>query len=345
MSTDNNKALVVVEGGARGGAMVRNEDALSFGQMMEMGDHLVRTGFLPQHIKNGAQAAAIMLTGRELGMPPMRAIRSLQMVKGKVVEDAASQLARFKSDGGRAQFKELSDERAVLWLRHPNGDEHTETFTAEDAKRAGLSGDNWQKHRKAMLRSRAITAGLKSLGWEGSVGAYDANEMDDPPSGGDGGVAPRSHASIPTAPTARTLDGNATPANDDADETERLKASIAAAKAKQPPAPAPTAPTPPPPREPGSDDDVETITANGEVLVNGQPPADVARPAQAPPNGAPAADAGSVEAWAAKIRAATSQNEAFKVLSEARAALTKEQAKELVVPFNELAERLKKKAG
>ena len=28
-----------------------------------------------------------------------------------------------------------------------------------------------------MLRSRAITAGLKSIGWEGAVGAYDPDEI------------------------------------------------------------------------------------------------------------------------------------------------------------------------
>ena len=32
-----------------------------------------------------------------------------------------------------------------------------------------------------MLRSRAITAGLKSIGWEGSVGIYDPEEIADLP--------------------------------------------------------------------------------------------------------------------------------------------------------------------
>jgi hypothetical protein len=120
--------------------------------------------------------------GRELGMGTMAACRKLQVIKGAVTERADSQLARFKSCGGRAQFKELSETRAVLVLRHPNGDEHTETFSIEDAKRAGLaSNDNYAKHPKAMLRSRAITAGLKSIGWEGAVGIYDPDEVADAP--------------------------------------------------------------------------------------------------------------------------------------------------------------------
>jgi hypothetical protein len=162
-------------------AVVRNTaiaPALSFGDMMDMGEQLVRTGFLPAHLRTGAQVAAVILTGRELGMEPMRAVRSLSLVKGKVVEAADSQLARFKADGGRATFKSLTEMEAVLWLRHPNGDEHTESFTMQDARNAGLSSnDNYKKFPKAMLRSRVITAALKSVGWEGAVGNYDPDEL------------------------------------------------------------------------------------------------------------------------------------------------------------------------
>lgn len=157
-----------------------NDDATGFPALVAMGDQLRRTGFLPSHIKDGVSFAAIVLMGRELGMGTMAACRKLQVIKGTVTERADSQLSRFKSVGGRSQFKELTESKAVLWLRHPNGDEHTETFSIDDAKRAGLaSNDNYAKHPKAMLRSRAITAGLKSIGWEGAVGIYDPDEITD----------------------------------------------------------------------------------------------------------------------------------------------------------------------
>jgi hypothetical protein len=151
-------------------------DDADFFAIMDMGQHLVETGFLPEHIKTGAQAAAIVMAGRELGMGPMRALRSLVLVKGKVQEMADSQLSRFKADGGRAVFKELTHERAVLWLRHPNGDEHEEVFTMADAVKAGIKSHMYEKHPKPMLRSRAITAALKSIGWEGGAGIYDPDE-------------------------------------------------------------------------------------------------------------------------------------------------------------------------
>lgn len=174
-----NGTSLIVRGAEPETQMVRSSDVadgLSFSDLCAMGEKLVKTGFLPEHIRTGPQVAAIIMTGRELGMSAMRAVRSLHLVKGKVIEDAASQLSRFKACGGRAKFTALDETKAVLWLRHPNGDEHTETFTIDDAKRAQLAGGNWSKHPKAMLRSRAITSGLKSIGWEGAIGAYDPDE-------------------------------------------------------------------------------------------------------------------------------------------------------------------------
>lgn len=152
---------------------------MDLGAMMALADQLVASGFLPDHIKKPAQAVAIILAGQELQLPPMRALRSLKMVKGNITENADSQLGRFKAAGGRAQFVTLTDTEAELFLKHPNGDEHTERFTLKDAQTAGLagSGSMYQKYPKAMLRSRAITAGLKSIGWDGGAGVYDPSEL------------------------------------------------------------------------------------------------------------------------------------------------------------------------
>lgn len=150
---------------------------IDFAGLMRLCDALVPTGFLPNHIKTPGQAAAIIMAGRELGMEPMLALRSITMVQGKIVVAADAQLALFKNAGGRAQFTTLTETEAVLSLRHPNGDEHTETFTMKDAATAGLTGNpTWKKFPKAMLRSRCITAGLKSIGFEPTSGAYDPDE-------------------------------------------------------------------------------------------------------------------------------------------------------------------------
>lgn len=190
-----------------GGAVATRGDEESFAQLFTLAEQLVPTGFLPKHIRTPGQAVAIILAGRELGIGPMLALRSITLVEGKVSVAADLQLARFKADGGRAAFKELTEKRAELQLRHPNGDEHTESFSIEDAKGAGLlAKDNWRKYPKAMLRSRVITAGLKSIGYEPTCGAYDPDETEDfrvasSPAAGDlGGSASEKGSNAPARP-------------------------------------------------------------------------------------------------------------------------------------------------
>jgi hypothetical protein len=149
--------------------------------LMALAKELCTTGFLPVAIKTPAQAVAIILTGRELGLPPMQSLRSICIIQGKPELSADLQLSIFHRDGGRSKWLTLTATEAKLLLKHPNGDEHTEQFTMEDAKRAGLaSGQNWVKYPKAMLRSRAITAGLKSIGFEPLTGAYAPGEIGGP---------------------------------------------------------------------------------------------------------------------------------------------------------------------
>jgi hypothetical protein len=149
----------------------------SYSEMMQVAANLYASGLLGKGISSASKAFAIIVAGAELGMPPMLALRAIGLIEGKIVIAADAQLGAFKRAGGRSTFGELSEKRAVLRLIHPNGDTHTEEFTVEMAKAAGLLGkDNWRKHLKAMLRSRAITAGLKSIGFEPVAGMYDPDE-------------------------------------------------------------------------------------------------------------------------------------------------------------------------
>jgi hypothetical protein len=143
---------------------------------MALAETLVASGFLPQAIQKPAQALAIILAGQELGLPPMRALREIHVINGKPVLSAELMLSLFKRRGGRSQWRQSDARIAELWLKHPNGDEHIETFAFGDAVAAGIAGkDNWKKYPKAMLRARAISAGLRALGE--ADGVYDPDEM------------------------------------------------------------------------------------------------------------------------------------------------------------------------
>lgn len=138
---------------------------------------LLKSGLAPSSIKTPEAAMFVIMVGRDLGLSPTQALRSVQVIQGKVEIAADMQLALFKRAGGRAVWTTLTDTAAVLDLAHPNGDTHRESFTMEDARRAKLGGDNWTKYPKAMLRSRCITAGMKSVGFDVLAGVYAPGEV------------------------------------------------------------------------------------------------------------------------------------------------------------------------
>lgn len=152
-----------------------------FEALMKMAKMLAESGFVPKKLNTAGKVLAVILSGRELGLPPMLALRSIRISEeGNPIVAADVLLGAFKRSGGRSKWMALSDRVATIYLKHPNGDEHTESFTIEMAGAAGLLGkENWKKYKQAMLRSRTITAGLKSLGWEPAAGVYDADEAEE----------------------------------------------------------------------------------------------------------------------------------------------------------------------
>jgi len=83
----------------------------TFDEMMKQADVLVKSGLLPQEVKTPAAAVAIMLTGRELGIPPMQAFRSVYVVKGKPTLSAQLMGALILRAGHSYKIVESSNER------------------------------------------------------------------------------------------------------------------------------------------------------------------------------------------------------------------------------------------
>src|SRR5207253_9414318 len=136
--------------------------------------------FLPEAIKTPGQALAIILTGREMGVGPMQSLRSIRVIKGNPVVAADLQLGMFKRDHGEAKWLVNESTEVKLWLKHPNGDEHIQPYTMADAQRAELDknpGKTYQHFPQAMLRARAVTAGLKAIGYLPLSGVYDPSEL------------------------------------------------------------------------------------------------------------------------------------------------------------------------
>lgn len=141
-------------------------------------NYLLASGLCPDALKTPEAVLFVVLAGRDLGLSPVASLRGLTIIKGKLEVSADLQLGLFHAAGGRSQWEELSDTRAALklaapWLTAP----HLSVFTMADATRAGLAQENYRKYPKAMLRSRAITQGLKDIGFDATAGVYAPGEI------------------------------------------------------------------------------------------------------------------------------------------------------------------------
>lgn len=140
---------------------------------------LMKSGLLPQAIKSAESALFIILTGRDLGLSPVQSLRSIHIISGKVELSADLQLGLFQRSGGKFRWLKLDASGAQLelsapWLNAP----HVSVFGPEEAKKAELmSTPNYRKYPQAMFRSRAITQGLKDIGFLASSGVYAPGEL------------------------------------------------------------------------------------------------------------------------------------------------------------------------
>lgn len=148
--------------------------------MTEQAGLLVQTGFLPAAIKTKEQAVAVMLKGRELGIPPMHALSSIVVIQGKPTCSAELMAALVYRDHGddALVFTEATNTRCTIsYKRRSWAQRQSYSFTVEDARQAGLSGGNWQKYPAAMLRARAISAVARMAFPDTIGGMYTPEEL------------------------------------------------------------------------------------------------------------------------------------------------------------------------
>jgi hypothetical protein len=146
-------------------ALLPNETELN--QIQKLSAVLTQSGFLPSSIKTWQQAAAIMIKGRELGVPPMQAFAQISVINGKPALGAELMLSRIYARYPQAHIQIIKREADGCHIRARRSDKLSYAdfkFELEDAKRAGLLGkDSWQKYPKSMYYWRAVGDMARSL--------------------------------------------------------------------------------------------------------------------------------------------------------------------------------------
>lgn len=120
------------------------------------------SGMFPD-IQSEAAAATKIIIGRGLGITDFDAMSGLHIIKGKAVL-AANLMAAAIKRSGKYDYRVVQSDDTVCTIDFYAGGQKigTSSFSLEDAKRAGLGGDNWRKYTRAMLFARCISAGYKT---------------------------------------------------------------------------------------------------------------------------------------------------------------------------------------
>ena len=142
-------------------------------------ESLVKTGFLPQAIKTPEQALAIILTGRELGIPAMTALNGINVIQGKPTISPQLMLGLIERSGQLDNIKiDMSDEEVSVTMKRKGRSAHTEVFGWEQAKAMQLvSKDNYRKQATTMFKWRAVSACARVVFPDVLLGLYTHEEL------------------------------------------------------------------------------------------------------------------------------------------------------------------------
>jgi hypothetical protein len=149
-----------------------------------------------------ANVGAALLVGQEVGLAPMAALRSIDIVNGTPALRAIALRAIVQSRGHHIYTVESTQTRAIVaGRRFGTEPEQRSTWTIDRARQLGLVGrDQWKRQPTAMLLARASAECARLIGSDAILGiAYAAEELRD------GGDFDAEAVERPTANTTRTM--------------------------------------------------------------------------------------------------------------------------------------------
>lgn len=160
----------------------------------KLAEYISDTELVPDAVRRRpAAVAAIILTGREMGLPPMMALRHIHIVKGKPGMSAEIMRAQVLSAGHELDYIETSDTRCVVKGRRRGESEWlTVSFTVAQARTAKIDLGGYPEDK---LVARATSRLCRRKFADCIAGIPTVDEIED-----EGAWAPATE--LPTAPPA-----------------------------------------------------------------------------------------------------------------------------------------------
>ena len=145
--------------------IARADDGRYFDLVMRQAAVLASSRIVPAAYRNReADIVAAGLAGRAFGWDVMASMRNFHVIEGSASMKPEAMLGLVRQAGHSVTIEISSDAATAIGKRIDSGDEHTATFTLQDADDAGLAGKkNWQQYQDAMLQWRAVSKLCRAL--------------------------------------------------------------------------------------------------------------------------------------------------------------------------------------
>lgn len=163
--------------------VIREPDGLNIHSLDDV-ERLARTAVASGlvAVKRAEEAVVLLLTGRELGLSPMQSLRGIYVVGGKPVLSADLMVAVVRRSGLCRSWrvvKSTAAECTIETQREGETEVARKTWTADDAKRAGLLGKGtWAQYPAQMLRHRVAADLAREVYPDVILGLYTDDEID-----------------------------------------------------------------------------------------------------------------------------------------------------------------------
>jgi hypothetical protein len=130
-------------------------------QIEQVSSKLIESKALPSSILNGAQLTMVLMAGYEAGMKPMESINAYYIINGRLTIYGDASIRQLRRADYKIKWDESTDKTATVTLSK-GSESHTETYTIEEATKAGLlSKIPWKNHPKDMLRWKCVARAIR----------------------------------------------------------------------------------------------------------------------------------------------------------------------------------------
>lgn len=188
----------------------------TFDDLWRMATVLAKSELLPPALRNNpASIAVVAMTGRDLGLSAMQAIRGIHVVEGRPAFSAGlmQALVRSRDRKNKIEILESTDKIARVRCTRDGEEPYVAQFTIEEARKIGVKYADgkpitflankavWKNYGPDMLLARATARGCRAVWQDALFGCYLPDEIEEI----DGDATPPPRSKRGTAMN-RTLD-------------------------------------------------------------------------------------------------------------------------------------------